>query len=689
MKKFVSIRVRKLRAWGNGSVKNGKEINGVEGLSAHDLRLIRTDNADPNRLRQNTICCAETNWRPAKLTTALAKEIGADRVDFFANKAKQRIEKLGIKDNTPDSCKVANLMLMVSPQWLRDGSETNPVNSEKASKWNQLASEFLRQKFGENYLGDAEHLDELNPHKSAYVLPAVKKLRKKRGPNSKSKKRESVESWGLDSKSMFTPDIRIVDPSDPKEKQTLRIPESGTCSRIQTEFAEFLQKNGLDVERGIVGSRAKHREISEQNHLLRSQAAKREDVEKIADVETLRQMVLSGQMKAQDYDRLVREINRLKEQMSEDQKPLLFANQLLAVEKEALEEERKRLSTELSEKSRAVPVGELIQKLTEADPRPGENGKEIYVLHTGMKLEVDPGTNKFRNLTPEIEGAGNMATKAGGKGGIDLAIFLTGCNPDAAKTLIADLFSIDAAAASIAKTIEEEPQTPEREALANHAKAIAREINKADETKWLELRAILIDQLNFNATTVDTLKKSRWISANRLGHLVTTRATIVKVESEKKLKTSGYIVQDVRESDEAFYGENGDNGHAIIARFKSSKHTIVAADPLEALALQAYHHRRKIERDIIVIGRKPKPKTTVYLRALAKKTSLMVACARTEIGKAFAEWVKSVIPQVTEITPPKSWKSWSEYIRTPEEESDPAKPQLHIVENNEREDFGT
>lgn len=689
MKKFVSIRVRKLRAWGNGSVKNGKKIYGVEGLSAHDLRLIRTDNADPNRLQQNTICCAETDWKPAKFTASLAREIGADRIDFFSKKAQARIQKLGINDNKPDSCKVANLMLMVSPQWLRDGDETNPVNTEKAERWVQLANEFLRDFYGENYLGNVGHLDELNPHLSAYVLPAVKKTRKKRGPKSRSKERESVESWGLDSKSMFTPDIRIVDPSDAEEKQTLRIPESGTCSRLQTEFAEFLQKNGLDVERGIVGSRAKYKEISEQNHLLRSQAAKREDVEKIADIETLRQMVLSGQMKAQDYDRVVREIDRLKEQMAEQQKPLLFANQLLAVEKEGLATELNRLSDELSKKSRAVPVGELIEKLTGVEPRPGENGKEIYVLHTGMRLEVDPKTNKFRNLTPEIKGAGNMATKAGGKGGIDLAIYLTRCKADAAKTLIADLFSVDTAAATIAKTIEEEPITPEREALAHTSETIRKTIVKPDESKWPDLRATLIHQHNFDGDCIDRLKKGRWISANTNGHLVTTRVTTATVDGEEKYEISGHQIQDVSDSDDGFYIETGENGRAIIANPKQAKHTVIVADTLEGLAIQADNLRRKISRGIVVIGRKPKRKTETFLRELAKKSSVMVAITRAKISENFGDWVKKIIPDAIELYPPKGWHSWRDLIRAPRPEQEQDNVGLRVVENDGREDYGT
>jgi len=66
-----------------------------------------------------------------------------------------------------------------------------------------------------------------------------------------------------------------------------------------------------------------------------------------------------------------------------------------------------------------------------------------------------------------------MDAKAGGRGGIDAAIYLTNCTPEAELTLLADLFSITMATATIAKTIEDGSRTQEREALAQHAAAIS------------------------------------------------------------------------------------------------------------------------------------------------------------------------------------------------------------------------
>ncbi len=349
-----------------------RKTYGVEGLTAHDLRLINTPNADPKRHKEITICSEETGWIPTKLSTEFAQKIGADKTNFVAKKANALIKKLEIQDRKPSSCKVANLMLMVSPQWLREGSETQPLNNEKAEKWIQKANEFLIKRFGENFLCGIAHMDELNPHLSAYVLPAVFKKRKKAGRKSRSKKDQPAqETWGLDSKSMFTPDIRILDPKDPKGQRTIRIFGTGTCSQLQTEFAKFCQENGLDVVRGIVGSRAKYREVADQNHLLRMQAHTREEVEKIVDIGSLRDLVISGIIKAQDYDRIAKELDQVKAQMSEKQQSLLLANIRLSEEKAVLADEKLRLSKELSAMSRAVPVGELIEKLTGVDARPG------------------------------------------------------------------------------------------------------------------------------------------------------------------------------------------------------------------------------------------------------------------------------------------------------------------------------
>lgn len=661
MKKFVSIRIRKLHDWGMGSTEKKKKKDGVQGLTAHDLRLIDTPNADPARLREITICSEETEWKPEKLSAKLAEKIGADEPDFIYKKAKARIKELGIDDSRPDLCKVVNLMVMVSPQWLRDGSETQPVNKEKSENWTRIANDFLLNKFGDNYLGGIGHLDELNPHLTAYVLPAVFKERGKAGRKSKKKANSPAkESWGLDSKSMFTPDEKIPDPTDQTGKRKIRIPLTGTLSRLQSEFANFCQENGLDVERGIIGSRAKYREIADHNHLLRMQTRKREELEKIADIETLRELVVSGIMKAQDYDRIVKELDQLKSQMAEDQKPLLLANMRLSQEKGLLATEKQRLTSEISAFSRAVPVGELIEKLTGVEARPAqEPGRYHYALHTGMVLEVDEATNKFRNLTPAIRGLGNMQEKSGGRGGIDAAIYLTGCNRDAANLLIADLFSIQAATATIAKSLEEAPQTDERRTLAKNAATINFELSKADESKWPELRKHFIESLNCDANTVDRLKKNGQIYANSRGQLV----TILHYQSgELASKSNGRIIQDVHNPESGFFIERGNGGLISIGGTEKTD-TVVVDDVLQALALDVHQSHTGTTKKIIVVGRKPKPRITSLLAAMAKASKLFVAAARTEIGQRFAQWMKIAIPAITELSPPEEAISWSRHVR--------------------------
>ncbi|MDD5198223.1 MAG: plasmid recombination protein [Terrimicrobiaceae bacterium] len=661
MNKFVSIRIRKLHDWGMGSFQNGKKKHGVQGLTAHDLRLIDTPNADPERLREITICSEETGWNPAKLSAELAQKIGANKTDFVAKKAKARIKDLGIDDSRPELCKVVNLMLMVSPQWLRDGSETQPLNMEKSEKWTRIANGFLRERFGDNYLGGLGHMDELNPHLTGYVLPAVFKMRSKAGRKSSKKSvRPAQENWGLDSKSMFTPDKRIRDPDDPHGEREIRIPLTGTLSRLQSEFADYCQKQGLDVVRGIIGSRAKYREVANQNHLLRTQARTREELEKIADVETLREIAVSGIMKAQDYDRVAKELDQIKNQMAKDQKPLLLANFRLSEEKAVIVNEKQRLSKDLSAMSRVVPVGELIEKLTGIDAKPAtEPGKYQYVLHSGMTLEVDENTNKFRNLTPAIKGLGNMRDKSGGRGGIDAAIYLTGCTRDAATLLITDLFSIQTATATIAQSIEAEPQTDERKALAKFADTIRWEISQSNEARWPELRKRLVDPLNCNAKIIDELKQRGWIHANNRGHLVTN---LHYFPGELASEPAGRIVQDIQDSEAGFYFEYGHNGQIYIEGSKKAD-TIVVDDLVEALALNVHEAQAAIRRSIIVVGRKPKPRITSMLASMAKSTKLFVSAARTEIGDKFRQWMRIAIPSINEIAPPKDFLSWDRYIR--------------------------
>jgi len=677
MKKYVTIRVQKLRDWGNGYEKMERrirrkkgfsefvtrKIRGVEASIAHVLRRIITLNSDPERRKRITICCKTFEWKPVQLTAKTAKEIGADSADYVVKLAKERISKLGIIDSKKESCKVVEMILTVSPEWLRDGDEENPINPEKEAAFVKCAFNFLRETYKDNCLFACEHPDELNTHVHAYILPAVLKVRKNAGrPRKRSivvPKSKPVEIWGLDSKSMFTPDHRIQDPSKEDDSAVIRLAHSGTCSQLQRDFALYCQQHGLDVERGIVGSRAKYQEVSKYTRLLRHAAMQEDELEEIIDIDQLRTVALQNYLKAKDHDRIACELKLLQEQVLAEQRPLLKELNQSALKVKKLQHDSDQLTIQMAAKARAVPVGELIEKLTGVESRPGANsGKCLYVLHTGMQLEVDVATNKFKNLTPEISGQGNMSSKSAGRGGIDAAIFLTGCSPEAAQILIVDLFSIDTAVATISEALHSAPNTPERKMLSDHAISVASDVGKPDPSKWPTLRNYLVGTLGLTENIIDKLKQDGWIRANRYGHLVAERKII---DSNGKIRPSGNFVQDVTQPITGYYAENG-IGYTTIFEAKGTEPIVIVDDPLEALALEAHLSKSNISRTVFAIGRKRKPKTEEFLRMLGKKTKIYFTEIPSEIGRKFAEWVRRILPTAKEIAPPHGRLSWREYL---------------------------
>lgn len=303
MSNYIVVRAHKCADWGDGN--KAANIRGVGGQTKHDLRLIETPNADPARREENLICSSDTGWKLVRLTDSLAAEIGADREDFFAAKAKERMARLGIAEpQRADVVRVINFIAAVSPAWLRNGDESGPPDPDKSRQFSEAAAEFFRIKYGENFLGCLIHMDELNPHCSAYILPAVHMVRRAAGrPRKKSPLKTPAQpeaTWGLRAKSLLSPDQRVKN-GDEKE----RIYDSGSCSKLQTEFAAFCRSKGLNVVRGIHGSRAKHKSIAEHNHLLRSAVVLEENIAAIDDKEELRKIALQNLLKAREQDELV------------------------------------------------------------------------------------------------------------------------------------------------------------------------------------------------------------------------------------------------------------------------------------------------------------------------------------------------------------------------------------------------
>lgn len=128
-------------------------------------------------------------------------------------------------------------MLTASPEYFRpDNPEAaGEYDHDRMEAWRVRAMRFLEQRYGDNLAHAVLHLDETTPHIQALVVP----------------KREDGK---LDAATLFGP-------------EQLR--------QMQTEYAEVMEDLGL--QRGISGSKAKHRTIKRYYGMVNGQAGIKED----------------------------------------------------------------------------------------------------------------------------------------------------------------------------------------------------------------------------------------------------------------------------------------------------------------------------------------------------------------------------------------------------------------------------
>lgn len=697
MNNYVQLGVLKMRDWGYGYLKLERnprtkrledvEIHGVATETAHDLRIVQPTNADPNRWSENLIACEETGWELKNFDKALFAKIGADQVNFIERKAKAEMEKLGVVDTKHESSKVVSLLLSVSPEWLRDGTAVGPLDHERARKWLEVSAQFLREWFGTLLLCTFAHNDELNPHLGAFMVPLVFKVRSKRGrkprsPNPRSKAPEPT--WGLDAKSLFTPDKRKREQTaadDPMEKctggETLtdpkrskngqkggrstkapRIPLSGTCSILQSAYADYCRKKELDVRRGLVGSDAQHEVIARFNRALRRQVLTEAELNQISDVEDLRKHALSYRLKAEVHDRIDRELRRLQDREAAAQQPLLDANAALRNELTAL---RKKL-TELEEKQKRDAeepyVGTLITKLTGVQPRT-ENCDEVYVLQDGRRFVVDQLSNRFGAWNPNTPD-GERPRKSR-MGAIEAAMILTGCSYMEATRLVAEAFGSKAAEVALSREIALDLDSEDRITL----EALARQnLNKTilpDDSQWPTVRDHLVHNFHLDSKLLDELKQRDCLAANAHGHLLTYQSN---QNSKGRMEMTGTIVQGVFDPAHGFWFETGGGGILILDQGHPTNECIAVEDPLEALALHTLSSWENMRRKILVLGRSRSKKAEDHLRRLAAQAKIRPTGARSEKGRSFLRWFDTFLPKSEKLALPPNHKSWLDLVQT-------------------------
>lgn len=236
MQNFAFARHEKIHDLGWGDDGAG----GCVGRWCHDLRLIETPNAD--RSLDVLVATKDTNWELQRLSEAKLRDQFLQK-EHLAYLACRRLSDLGISRWRKGSVLVEQVLVGLSPEYVRDGDERLPENPQKIAQARKAVLSCYRRKYADNLLAIVEHGDESNTHWSAYIVPAVYQTIRRRGRPRKAPKVTPAagpikrQGWTLCAKKMFSP---------------------AACSKAQTDFAEACRENGLDVRRGVKGSRTPH-----------------------------------------------------------------------------------------------------------------------------------------------------------------------------------------------------------------------------------------------------------------------------------------------------------------------------------------------------------------------------------------------------------------------------------------------
>ena len=683
-KNFAFLRVVPIKIWGKGTSRAKSRTGrgwGLTGCAAHDLRFIETPNADARLLKRNAIVSAKTGWQPLSATQENLAKIGITGPEYLAEMAREMIAEKGIKLKSTQ-VKVAMLMCAVSPEFLRDGNLEGKINADKVRKWAGGTVKYLREKYGDSLLSVVFHLDEMNPHASAYLVPMLEKDIKVMGPPRKgmaNQPRETVREWRMSHKDLFTRDKNLYEISPSGEKKYTGVVEMGTCSRMQDDYAKALQEMGLDVQRGIRKSdeqRALEYETNKERY--RRLLAK----ETIKQVENLRDDELRGWILEQAP--IIEEVKRARIERDHYQ-----------IAAGAAQQKASKLEENIADNKRELPVGEVITQLMGLDPLgpvespDGPDGspspsspkkrKDLqmeFLMPNGMRIGVN-NQNGFENLTPEIPFEGKNAKRFKGKGALDAVMFLTGWDFDIASKWLADNYSTEEAGKSIAtnyaETLAFDPEDHERILRKDHAATVARDLETPDDSKWESVRQTLLRTNKFRKAVIDSQHDANWIDANRYGHLVFQKGNW---DENGHIISTGKIIVDPK-NPTVTLKETGDNGLHFDIDQQATK-VVICSSPMDALAIRSTPEH--YASTVVVVGKSPNKKTIAALERVIKKHRGIKLLAEnlTAAGHRLADWMRENFPQVDTLLLPKGFQNWLDYHKRPRLKSDPA--DLRVVE---------
>jgi len=302
------------------------------------------------------------------------------------------------------------------------------------------------------------------------------------------------------------------------------------------------------------------------------------------------------------------------------------------------------------------------------EPKPGicSQGKkkgEIemeFLLPNGLRIGILAG-NKFSNLTPEIPFAGSQCKRLSGRGAIDAVTSITGWSFKESSDWIADNFSNSeaarAAAENIADEIDESKDDPARLSRRNHAEKLIEDLESTDDSQWPLAFKALTKKFHFRAEQIQRMHESRWIDANRFGH-VSFLKVIDGLDKMEYCRT-GTTVIDLK-NPEAPLLETGETGFFLDID-PHANHGVLCTSVLDALAITSMPEHFK--SCVLVVGKHLDERTKKVIAQIVKKYkgNTVLAESITSIGTKLAAWIAETFPDMIKLPLPSGCRNWIDH----------------------------
>lgn len=560
-----------------------KSWGAIGGAFEHNTRTRETPNADPERLSNNRFV------------------VGALGLDL-AHAVRERIGDQTIRKN---AVLAVEGILSASPEYFRPGKaqEYGSYDPERLEDWVEASKTWLTQKYGDRVVSAVLHLDEATPHIQFVLVPLD-------------------DSGKLNCRALFGGTRH-------------------TLSELQTDYAKAVAH--LGIQRGLEGSRAKHKEVSKFYALTQSGSAP--ELSEPANVELPEmpsKLARIKDSKLQDYalatadsaakaqrelaEPVVQSLARENAMLKKQSEELRRANSALSQERDLLQVQTDRV--------RGVDPCEVLARMYGGqecpDSKPNYKSRK-FELPDGVKIGVT-GSLWVDN-----------STGRGGKGAINLVMYLSGYAQKDFKLAVRDLAeSLGERETAICLAADLARQAPRR--AFKITETVVREpfrMPEAVERTWQRAKHYLCEVRKIPARIVDWAHEKGLVFSDGRANCVFARD-----------KESGVFKRGT--GDRPFKQTLGQGGLPFVLPGTDDK-VFVTEAPIDALSLKTMLPDSTM---LATGGNMPPERLKPYLEG----KSVFLAQDNDAAGNEQARRIAREVATAQRF-PPKEGKDWNEFLR--------------------------